>query len=415
MSINCEEEMSLTQLRVNLVELRELRLYGVTDSFKEPFGKLEYMLKYSLQASKLEFLRIDEYEIDVELDESASSVFDKNFDNWFAGLLSALQECTRLRCLEFALVTELSVKTLNELLLLVVRKSSLHELRLRLDGNPHRDDLYQILMEKGKWWMWFSGSHSPVSIFHRQRIPASPPIWTHKAVVKTFAVNKYLGDYKYVVPRLPETKEESCLGIQNKYHVQIIALENINGFIEWFPNVASCFQRNDVVYYVPVGDVRGDGFTLFQDEVVRKDTHTVVKMNAVEFTPKLNGWPTGAPEHLHNFVIGAKEHRGSNDQLGALYLRNTFAGLAIHLIIKPNGEIVKFPGPKQILEKGDRFFMLGGICNDPLRRTGPLLKSEDVAKMMEREKFYDHIQHMTGPLVWPSEIRVRLPDAVQSA
>jgi len=165
-----------------------------------------------------------------------------------------------------------------------------------------------------------------------------------------------------------------------------------------------------VVYYVPVGDVKGDEFKKFQDEVVHDDTCRAVKMNAVEFTPKLNGRPTGAPEHIHNFVIGAKEHRSSNDQ-GALYLRNTFAGLAIHLILRPNGEIVKFPGPEQLLQKGDRFFMLGGICNDPRHRTGPLLKSEDVAKMMDREKFYEHIRHMTTSFVWPVEIRVKLPDA----
>merc|ERR1712007_425861 len=322
-----------------------------------------------------------------------------------------LRNCTRLRCLEFALVTELSTTTKNELLCLVKRESSLCELRLRLDGNSDMHDLYRKFMEEGKWWKWLAPeSHPLISIFHRQRIPGSPPLWTHAAVVKDFAVNKYLGDHKYVQPRLPKTKKESCLGIQNKYRVQIVALERINGAIEWFPNVASCFERNDVVYYVPVGDVKGDEFRMFQDEVVRKDTRTAVKMNAVEFTPKSNGWPTGAPEHLHKFIIGAREHRGTNDQ-GALYLRNTFAGLSIHLILRPNGEIVKFPGPEQLLEKGDRFFMLGGICNDPQRRTGPLLKSEDVAKMMDREKFYDHIRHMTTPFVWPDEIRVMFPEA----
>merc|ERR1712196_6733 len=153
------------------------------------------------------------------------------------------------------------------------------------------------------------------------------------------------------------------------------------------------FEANDVVYYVPVGDVKAEGFKQFQREVVRKETDTVVKMNVVEFTPKLNGWPKGAPEHLHNYVIGAQEHRTSTDQ-GALYLWNTFPGLAIHLILRPNGEEVKFPGPEQLLGKGDRFFMLGGIYNDPKRRTGPLLKFEDVDTMMDQQKFKDRVNHM---------------------
>jgi len=59
---------------------------------------------------------------------------------------------------------------------------------------------------------------------------------------------------------------------------------------------------------------------------------------------------------------------------------------------------VKFPGPEGLLKKGDRLFMLGGICNDPQRRTGPLPKSEDVAKMMDPEKFFHHIRHVTGVL-----------------
>jgi len=78
------------------------------------------------------------------------------------------------------------------------------------------DDLYRKFMEEGKWWKWLAPeSHSPVSIFRRQGIPSSPALWTHAAVVKDFAINKYLGDHKYVQPRLPKTKKESCLGIQN--------------------------------------------------------------------------------------------------------------------------------------------------------------------------------------------------------
>merc|ERR1712007_201824 len=214
---------------------------------------------------------------------------------------------------------------------------------------------------------------------------------THAAVVQDDAVNKYLGDHKYVKPRLPHVTEESCIGIQNKYRVQIIALERINGCIEWVPPVTSCLECRDRVYYLPVGDVEADGFKQFQREVVRKETDTVVKMNVVEFTPELNGWPVGAPEHLHKYVIGAKEHRTSDDQ-GALYLWSTFAGLAIHLILRPNGEEVKFPGPEQLLKKGDRLFMVGGICNDPQRRTGPLLKSEDVERMMDQKKFNESLQ-----------------------
>jgi len=156
--------------------------------------------------------------------------------------------------------------------------------------------------------------------------------------------------YEYVQRRLPETKKESCLGIQNKYHVQIIALGRRNSFIVWFPNAASCLESDDVVYYLPDGDVRGDGFKKFQDEVVRKDTHTDVKMNAVEFTPKLDRCPIEA-RSLYQFVIGAKEHQG--------------------------------------------------------KRSRGMEPSEHLC----RPRATRLIRHVTGTVVWPEEIPVKVPDA----
>jgi len=305
---------------------------------------------------------------------------------------------------------------LKRLLDLVVKSPILCELVLRLDGNCDANDntfflewqsqLSQTLVERG-WSTPEINGH--LSIFRRKAISGSLSFWAHAANVNDFAVGKYLGDHIFVKSRFPSIGEEFCIGVQSNYGVQIIAVEHINGSMEWFPAVATCFERNDVVYYVPVGDDESDGFKKFQSEFVHKHTDTVVEMNAVEFTPRLNGRPAGAPEHLDNFVIGGKQHRTSEEQ-GALYLRNTFAGIAIHVILRPDGTVVKFPGPKQVLQKGDRFFMLGGICNDP-SRTGPQLKPEDVAKMMDRDKFYNHISRMTAPNVWPDAIRVQLPAA----
>merc|ERR1719240_1930611 len=118
--VDCGDTDSLKKLDVELLELRELGLYGVTEDFREPFSVLTTMLKYSSQASKLEFLMIDESESAEEFPGSASSIIDNNFDEWFTKLLLALPNCPRLWCLEIALVTKLSEDTLKAFLHLVV-------------------------------------------------------------------------------------------------------------------------------------------------------------------------------------------------------------------------------------------------------------------------------------------------------
>merc|ERR1719502_2160029 len=56
--VDCGDTMSMKMLDGELLELRELGLYGATEDFREPFSVITTMLK----ASKLEFLMIDESE-----------------------------------------------------------------------------------------------------------------------------------------------------------------------------------------------------------------------------------------------------------------------------------------------------------------------------------------------------------------
>merc|ERR1719502_2197506 len=191
--VDCGDTMSRKKLDGELLELRELGLYGATEDFREPFSVITTMLKCSPQASKLEYLMIDESESAEEFLESASSIIDNNFDEWFARLLVALLKCPRLWCLEIALVTKLSANTLEAFLSLAVSVSSLCELRLRLDGNSRdAQSLSRImveLVERGKWSVW--KSHGCVSILRRHGVSRSPYLLTHAAVVLDDAVNKY--------------------------------------------------------------------------------------------------------------------------------------------------------------------------------------------------------------------------------
>jgi len=181
-----------------------------------------------------------------------------------------------------------------------------------------------------------------------------------------------------------------------------------NDDIVWFPEVTTCLEWNDKIYYAAI-----DGhhrLADFEREVVRGD-RTLATLNVVELTPTSCDFALGSPRHLHDCAIGGAGDR-SSDRQGALYLRNAFRGLAIHLIKKLDGpdgseSWVRFPGPKHILQERERLFMVCGL-HGRLETQESKPKIEQVAsRLMDPVKFSEAVDSFNSSR--PGGPQVRLP------
>ena len=205
-------------------------------------------------------------------------------------------------------------------------------------------------------------------------------------------VGRYLGDHHSVRDREGVVDEAACLNVRGRYGVQVLGIRRVDGTFVWTPHVATKLQRGDMVYWAePHTDHRGA--ELFRDEVVLGDRVQQVRFECVEFRAYDDaGRSCGAPEHLCHCVIGSAGNRASEHQ-GALYFRNTFANLAVHLIIRRDGRRHLLPDPSVEFELGDRLCMAYHIQGQPDAEVNAI-QPDAVERLLVREKFLEHISHV---------------------
>merc|ERR1712007_126854 len=126
-------------------------------------------------------------------------------------------------------------------------------------------------------------------------------------------------------------------------------------------------------------------------------------------TIEMTSGPGGIPKHLHNCVIGAREHRKEGQ--GALYFRNTFSDIALHLIIRYDGTWIQYPGPEELLQPHDRIFMVCKIVGDRIGQMNPLaLRADDTLEtLLVEEHFKNHVNKIN--MQRNPDMQVLLPES----